>query len=287
MTMKGNNESALILEGGAMRGLFTAGVLDVFMENNIAFSHAVGVSAGAVFGSNLKSGQKGRCIRYNLRFCKDWRYCSIRSLIRTGDLYGADFCYRELPESLDPFDSAAFERNPMTFDFTVTDAETGKPFYYRAGKGGEEDLLWMRASASMPLLSTPVEINGRRYLDGGIADPIPYQYIKDKGFAKKVVILTQPRSYIKSSSSSIYGLFFHGKTRGIADAMERRAELYNSTRELIFRDEAQGDVFVIAPDKPLDVKRTEKDRKKLQKCYDDGVSAASALLPALINYLNS
>ena len=280
-------DSALILEGGAMRGLFTAGVLDVFMENGIAFSHAVGVSAGAVFGSNFKSGQIGRCLRYNLRFCHDWRYCSFRSLILTGDLYGADFCYRELPERLDPFDYAAFENNHMTFDFTVTDAETGKPFYYRAGKGEKEDLLWMRASASMPILSTPVLIDGKRYLDGGIADPIPYLYIKDKGFSKKVVILTQPRSYMKSSSSSIYRLFFHGKTRGIADSMERRAELYNKTRDIIFSDEAKGEVFVIAPDKALDVKRTEKDRKKLQKCYDDGVSAASSALPALINYLNS
>ena len=140
-----------------MRGLFTAGVIDVFMENGIEFSAAVGVSAGAAFGCNLKSRQIGRVLRYNKRFCRDKRYCSMQSLIKTGDLYGADFCYRELPEVLDPFDKETYEQNPMAFYVVCTDVLTGKPVYKRVDKADEEGFLWMRASASMPMVSRPAD----------------------------------------------------------------------------------------------------------------------------------
>ena len=147
----------LVMEGGAMRGLFTAGVIDVFMENHIEFSAAVGVSAGAAFGCNLKSRQAGRALRYNKRFCRDKRYCSLHSLLKTGDLYGADFCYREIPEELDIFDKEAYEQNPMAFYVVATDVYTGKPVYKRLDKVDENCYLWMRASASMPMVSKAVE----------------------------------------------------------------------------------------------------------------------------------
>ncbi len=286
--MQNDIKSALVLEGGAMRGLFTAGVLDVLMDHSISFSNAVGVSAGAVFGSNYKSGQKGRTIRYNLKYRNDWRYCSLRSLLLTGNLFGADFCYRELPENLDPFDSTAFSMNPMAFDVVATDVRNGLPVYHRLEHGDADDLLWMRASASMPIVSAPVNINGQYYLDGGIADPIPYQYAKSLGCMKIAVILTQPREYTKEShSSSVYRILYHGKNRGIADAMERRDSVYNKTRELLFRDEEDSLVFIIAPDRPLDVKRTEKNRLKMQKCYDEGRMIGDRILPDLIKFLNS
>lgn len=141
----------LVLEGGAMRGLFTAGVTDVFMENGIAFDGAVGVSAGAAFGCNYKSYQPGRAIRYNTRFCRDKRYCSIRSLITTGDMFGADFCYHEIPEKLDVFDFDTYENSAMEFYVVCTDVETGKPVYHRCDTMNSRELEWLRASASMPM----------------------------------------------------------------------------------------------------------------------------------------
>ena len=148
-----NYKTGLVLEGGAMRGMFTCGVIDVLMENGIRFDGAAGISAGAVFGCNYKSRQIGRPVRYNKNYCKDPRYCSDRSLIKTGDLYGADFCYRELPDVLDPFDRETFKNDPMEFYIGATDVKTGKAVYHKCTDGGEDDLLWMRASASMP--STP------------------------------------------------------------------------------------------------------------------------------------
>ena len=138
-----------------MRGMFTAGVTDVFTENDIEFSAMVGVSAGAAFGCNFKSRQAGRVIRYNMKYCSDKRFCSVQSLIKTGDLYGADFCYREIPEVLDPFDNDAFEKNPMEFYVVCTDVFTGEPVYQRLDKVDRDCYEWMRASASMPMVSRP------------------------------------------------------------------------------------------------------------------------------------
>ena len=141
----------LVLEGGAMRGMFSAGVTDVLMENKIEFDGAIGVSAGATFGCNFKSKQPGRAIRYNKRFCKDWRYSSFKSLIKTGDYYGADFCYNELPNKLDIYDVKTYRENPMPFYIVASDCNTGKPVYKELKKCDADELTWMRASASMPL----------------------------------------------------------------------------------------------------------------------------------------
>ena len=165
--------TGLVLEGGAMRGLFTAGVLDVFMENGIKFDNVIGVSAGACFGCNYVSGQIGRAIRYNMKYAKDKRYCSVSSLIRTGDIFGAEFCYHTLPMELDKFDEAAFIESGIPFYMVVTDVETGEAGYHKMVSADYEELEWMRASSSMPLVSNIVEINGGKYLDGGMTDAIP------------------------------------------------------------------------------------------------------------------
>ena len=156
-----------------MRGMFTAGVLDVMMENGITFDGIIGVSAGAVFGCNYKSGQIGRTIRYNMKYCGDKRYCSFHSLITTGDLFGADFCYNRIPNELDKFDEPTYKQNPTEFYVTATDIVTGKAVYQRCDNADQYDLKWYRASASMPILSQISEIDGRKLLDGGISDPIP------------------------------------------------------------------------------------------------------------------
>ena len=168
-----NQKTGLVLEGGAMRGLFSAGVLDVMMENGIEFDAAMGVSAGAVFGCNFKSGQIGRSIRYNMRFCDDPRYCSLESLRKTGDLYGVQFCYDEIPNKLDPFDKEAYRSNPMPFYAVCTNVETGKAIHKRLDNGDAKDMEYFRASASMPVVSRIVEVDGYKLLDGGITDSIP------------------------------------------------------------------------------------------------------------------
>ena len=188
-------KKGLILEGGAMRGMFTAGVIDVMMENGIEFDGAIGVSAGAAFGCNYKSRQIGRAIRYNMRFCNDPRYCGLRTLLKTGDLYSKDFCYKEVPLKHDIFDFETFRNNPMEFYVVCTDVETGKPVYKKCDNFDNNNFEWIRASASMPIVSNIVEIDGTKLLDGGVADSIPIRYFESIGYDKNVVILTQPRGY--------------------------------------------------------------------------------------------
>ena len=185
-------KTALSMEGGAMRGMFTCGVIDVLMENGITFDAAAGISAGAAFGCNYKSRQIGRPIRYNKRYGSDPRYMSFRSLLKTGDLYNADFCYRELPDVLDPFDRKAFRDNPMAFYIGATDVKTGKSVYHLCSDGEERDILWMRASASMPLVSRPVDVDGYLLLDGGITDPVPLDHMQSLGFDRHVVMSGMP-----------------------------------------------------------------------------------------------
>ena len=278
--------TGLVLEGGAMRGMFTAGVLDVFMENGITFDGTVGVSAGAVFGCNFKSRQIGRVIRYNARFCRDKRYCSLHSLLTSGDLYNADFCYRELPQTLDKFDEAAFERNPMALYVVATDADTGKAVYHRCDRADEESYEWMRASASMPMVSRVVELEGLRLLDGGIADSIPLRFFQSIGYEKNVVVLTQPRDYVKKPNDHLplMRLLLRKYPRLLQTAARRHME-YNSTTAYIRRQEHAGTVFVIAPDAPLDIGSVEKDPEQLRRVYRCGRRAAERSLEQMRVFL--
>lgn len=263
-------KKGLVLEGGAMRGLFSAGVIDVFMENNINFDGMAGVSAGACFGCNLKSKQHGRCLRYNKRFARDRKYCSLWSLITTGDLYGAEYCYDIVPNKLDIFDRETFFKNPMEFYTVATDVETGKGEYTLHEK--DENLLeYIRASASMPLVSRIVEINGRKFLDGGIADSIPLKFMESKGYEKNIVVLTQPRDFVKTPSKSIKLIEkLYKKYPLFVKAMANRHNMYNETLEYIKKSEDAGRTLVIAPKTKLPVGRIEKNPDKLQECYDIG-----------------
>ena len=247
-------KTGLILEGGAMRGLFTAGIMDVFMENGIEFDAAIGVSAGAAFGCNYKSRQIGRVIRYNKQFARDPRFCSLRSLIKTGDLFGAEFCYHTIPDTIDIFDTQAYIDNPMDFYVVVTDVETGKAVYINSDEAGEDSLEYFRASASMPLVSRAVEIKGKKYLDGGIADSVPLQYFESIGFKKNVIILTQPEGFVKKPSSAVKLMKYVLKEYPmVVKAMENRHNEYNETLELIAEREKSGDVLVIRPEETLEI----------------------------------
>ena len=278
-------KTALIMEGGAMRGMFTCGVMDVLLENGITFDGAAGISAGAVFGCNFKSGQAGCPVRYNKRYCRDPRYCSVRSLLRTGDLYGADFCYRELPDVLDPFDREAFARNPMAFYAGATDVETGECAFHCCADGGEEDMRWFRASASMPLVSRPVSIGGRRYLDGGIADAVPYRYLEQLGYNRNVIVLTQPKGYRKKPANKLLMKLCLRRMPKIAGAMEHRHEMYNRQMDELDRMEAEKSALVIRPPESLGIGHTEKNPDELERVYRIGRAEAEKRLPEIRQWL--
>lgn len=279
-------KKGLIMEGGAMRGLFTAGVIDVLMENGIEFDGAVGVSAGAAFGCNYKSKQIGRVLRYNTTYCKDPRYCSFRSLVKTGDLFGADFCYHELPDKLDLFDYETFDNDAMEFHVVCTDVESGRPVYKKFDKSDESLLEWIRASASMPLASRIVEVDGYRLLDGGISDSIPLKYFEGLGFDRNVVILTQPQDYRKGPNKLMPVLKRAlKKYPALLEVMANRHTEYNGTTEYVRSREEAGDVLVIRPEKPLEIGRIEHDPAKLKAVYQLGREAAEKKLEEVRKYL--
>ena len=275
----------LVLEGGAMRGMFTAGVTDVMMEHGITYDGLVGVSAGAVFGCNYKSKQIGRTIRYNLKYCKDPRYCSVRSLLKTGDLFGTQFCYRDIPNELDPFDLETYQNNPMEFYVVATDVTTGRPVYHECPTGGGEDLDWFRASASMPLAANIVEIDGRKLLDGGISDSIPLKFAETR-YEKNVVVLTQPMGFVKEKNKALPVMrrVFKQNPR-LIEVMARRHDNYNEATAYIREQERRGKVFVIRPEAPLDINRVEHDPEKIQRAYDHGRAVAEKRMAALIEFL--
>ena len=278
-------KTALIMEGGAMRGMFTCGVMDVLMENSITFDGAAGISAGAVFGCNYKSRQIERPVRYNKKYCRDSRYCSIRSLIRTGDLYGADFCYRELPDVLDPFDRKTFADNPMEFYAGATDVATGKCVYHLCMDGGDRDMLWFRASASMPVVSRPVEIDGYEYLDGGISDAVPYAYMEQQGYDRNVIVLTQPKGYRKKPEASPIMKLSLRRIPKIIEAMEHRHEMYNREMEELDRMEAEKTALIIRPPEDLKIGHTEKNPDELERVYQIGRRDAMRRLAEIQSWL--
>ena len=279
-------KSGLVLEGGAMRGLFTAGVIDVWMTAGITFDGLVGVSAGACFGCNYKSRQPGRVIRYNKRLAKDPRYCSWRSLLKTGDLFNVDFCYREIPFELDPFDVAAYEANPMEFHLSVTDCATGKPVYRRLDKADAAAFRWIQASASMPLVSRPVEIDGREYLDGGLSDGIPLAYFERMGFDRNVVVTTRPHGYRKFASWKVaLTKIFLRRYPAVYRALATRHEWYNRTLEYIDQRVAAGAALLIAPEAPLPIARVCHDPKAMQRVYDLGKAAGERSAASVKEFL--
>ena len=279
-------KKALVLEGGALRGLFSAGVMDVMMEHNITFDGVAGVSAGAAFGSNFVSQQQGRSIRYNKRFAKDWRYCSIRSWLTTGDLFGAEYAYHILPSKLDIFDNETFEKSHMAFYVVCTDVETGKAVYKRCDKGGHVFFDWVRASASMPFVSRIVELEGHKLLDGGVADSIPLRFMESEGYNHNVVILTQPEGYQKQHNRLMPLLRFSlCKYPLMVEALDKRHLMYNEQTAYVRKREAEGDAFVIRPDAPLPIGHTSHDPEKMQHVYDLGRQMAKQKMQDLKAFL--
>lgn len=285
--MTRNDKVGLVLEGGAMRGLFSAGVLDVLMENDLYPDGLIGVSAGAVFGCNLKSRQKGRVLRYNLRFCRDPRYCSWRSLLFTGDLFGKEFCYHTLPNELDPFDKETFDSSPLEFYLVCTDVETGDPVYRKCTKADEECYEWMRASSSMPLVSRPVPIGGAKYLDGAISDAIPLKFFREKCFySRNIVILTQPASYRKRPQKGmrLLSLLLRNYPK-IVEKLRTRHLAYNEAVSCAEELARKGSVLLIRPESTLPAGRLCREPELLQKTYDLGRLQGEKFLPQIRTFL--
>lgn len=277
----------LVLEGGAMRGMYTCGVIDVLMENGIVFDGVIGVSAGAVFGCNYKSKQVGRAIRYNKRFCGDKRYMSIRNLLTTGDLYGREFCYKTIPEKLDLFDTETFEKNKLDFYVVATDVKNGEPIYYKCHKGDAYDIKWMRASASMPFVSQVVKIDNYELLDGGLTDSIPFEWFIKQGYARNIVVKTQVANYRKKHHKMLWlvRLFFLRRPI-IAKLLIKRYKLYNEQLRKLRELEQNGDVLVIEPSEYISIKRLERNADKLQQMYDLGRRDAIAKMGEIRQFLS-
>lgn len=284
--MKETQKKGLVLEGGGLRGMFTCGVLDVMMDNGIAFDGAVGVSAGAAFGVNMKSGQRGRALRYNLQMAGDKRYMSLRSLLLTGNLFNAEFCYHTVPCEIDIFDVEAFARHPMEFVAVCTNVITGEPVYHVLDHIDYDALEWIRASASLPLVAQPVHVGGQVLLDGGLTDSIPLRFMQRRGYERTVTVLTQPIGYRKTLSKHLWVMKLATRRYPkVYECLLKRPDMYNAELDYVMHETAQGRTLVIAPTEKLDVGRVEMKREKLQKVYDEGCRVCEAMLPRIVAYL--
>ena len=254
-----------------MRGLWTAGVTDVMMEHDIWPDGLIGVSAGAAFGCNYKSRQIGRAIRYNMQFAKDPRYSGWKSLLKTGDYFNAEFGYHIVPFEYDRFDIDSFAENPMEFTIVCTDVETGQAVYHKMDHVDYSELEWLRASASMPLASKVVEVDGWKLLDGGVSDSIPLEYFEKQGYKRNVVILTQPLGYQKKHNAlmPLMRLALH-KYPYFLKAMDERHMMYNYQLEYVAEAERKGQCLVIRPDEKIPIGHLSHDPQQMRLVYELG-----------------
>lgn len=275
----------LVLEGGAMRGMYTAGVLDSFLDHGVDVDAILGVSAGACFGCNLFSKQRGRVLRYNQRFAGDKRNISIRSMITTGDIVNKEFAYYVIPTKYDVFDEEAFEAHGGEYWVVVTNVETGEAEYMQMHHllG---DIEMMRASASMPFCSRFVPIGGKNYLDGGIADSIPVRQALKMGFDKVIVVLTQPADYVKGPMNPLMIKAFYRKYPNLCKTLLDRHNRYNAQAADVAQLEKEGKIFVIRPEAAFNIKRLEKDPAELERVYNIGLADGEKTMDALKAYLS-
>lgn len=277
-------KKGLVLEGGGMRGIYTAGVLDVFLDNDLNFDGVIGVSAGAIHGCSFISKQKGRSIRYYKKYCRDKRFMSFRNLILTGDFAGEQFCYHDLPEKLDVYDFETFDKSNTEFYAGCSNLETGEAEYIRL-KDMKADIDYLRASASLPYFSRIVEMDGKKLLDGGCTDSIPVEAFQKMGFEKCVVVLTRDENYIKKPEMTAFAKLSYGKYPKFIEALKNRHSKYNETFKKIKEMEKAGEIFVIRPSVELTIGRIEGDPEKLQAVYDIGRQDAERQMEALKAWL--
>jgi predicted patatin/cPLA2 family phospholipase len=281
--------TGLVLEGGGMRGLYTAGVLEYFAERNLEFPYQIGVSAGACMAASYISRQKGRNRKVNIDYAGDPRYLSWwRFLRHRKELFGMDFIFEEIPRYLVPFDFQGFEQADTEFVIGTTDVETGRPVYYSKRKGelGDHLLTLLRASSSLPFFAPIIEFEGRKLMDGGIADPIPIRRAETDGYSRNVLILTRNPGYIKGKNRMRWLLERKfGSYPAFVETMLHRHEIYNETVAYAEERERKGDAFLIRPALPLTVGRTEQNKRKLEALYRQGYEDARQAFPRLLEWL--
>ncbi len=280
------DQTGLVLEGGGLRGLFTAGVLDFFVEQNIHFSYHIGVSAGAVMGTSYISRQVGRNKRTTLNYVNNPKYLSFRNFLQEGSLFGMDFIFNQLPNRFEPFDYDTFFKDPGVFKIGATNCDTGRiEFFEKSGCSKEELMKRLIASSSIPFFSPIFKINGSSFLDGGVSDPIPIeQSIKD-GNSKNVIILTQNQEYRKRPfKPQFLANIKYRKYPLLAESLLNRHRKYNDTLKKIEELEKNHQAFVIRPLQPLKVGRMEKNTKKLEELYNEGLKTAEQQIETLKNW---
>jgi predicted patatin/cPLA2 family phospholipase len=280
-------KSGLVLEGGGLRGVYTSGVLRHFMDQNLYFPYVIGVSMGACNAANYVARQPERNRIVNIRYVNDSRYLSYRRLLLGGELFGMDFIFDTVPNQLVPFDYQTFARSPQEFIITATDCVSGQPVYYEKTQLGQDFLRVLRASASLPLISKPVEYGQRFLLDGGLSDSIPLKKCLADGNEKCVLVLTQARDYRKSPERLRHlTRWRYPQFKGLNQALATRHLRYNETIETINQLESQGRIFVIRPEQSLGIGRVERHPDKLHLAYDQGYADAQRSYPALCQYLS-
>lgn len=277
-------KTLLVLEGGALRGIYTAGVLDVFLENKIKIDAIVGVSAGALFGINYVSNQKGRCLRYNLDNVHNKNYMGFYSYLTTGNIMNEKFCFDTLIHETDPFDFNTFQKSKIKFYAVVTNIETGKPEYIQI-KNIEKDMKYLQASGSMPFVSKIVEVNNKKYLDGGISDSIPIEWALKQNYDRIIVVETRVKDYRKKekSSSFLYQIFYK-KYPNFIETAKNRPINYNKTKEYLQKIDRKK-CFIIRPSHFVKIKRIEHNKKKILEMYQLGVEDANKCLEELKEYV--
>ena len=276
----------LVLEGGGMRALFTAGVLDALLDvKELDIDGIVGVSAGALFGANYVSGQKERAIRYNKKYAKDKRYMGLHSWITTGNAVNKDFAFYELPFKLDVFDQEKFKESKIEFHVVMTNVENGQAEYVLI-EDVFEQMEYLRATSALPFASKIIEINGKKYLDGGISDSIPIDYCQSLGYDKIILVLTRPEnSYKEDKLNFLYKLVYR-KYPNLVERLINMGKDYEVVLKKIEDLENENKIFVIRPPKVLKIGRLEKNEDKIQNVYDIGLNTGIKEKENLLKYLN-
>ncbi len=279
--------TGLVLEGGGLRGVFTSGVLRYLMENEIYFPYVIGVSMGACNAANYLSKQIGRNKKVNIDFVNDPRYLSYKRLIFNGELFGMDFIFDTIPNQLVPFDYETFYNSDQQNWTVATDCISGEAVYYENKKVDKAYLKILQASASLPFISQPVKYDGKILMDGGLSDSIPIKKSIAQGNTKNVVILTRPRDYRKEASH-VYRLakFRYPRFKGLHQCLKNRWKVYNETLDFLEKLEAENKVFVLRPEMNLDIKKAERNKQRLYKCYDIGYRTMKDKIEELLNFLS-
>ncbi|WP_315523817.1 DUF6363 domain-containing protein [Fusobacterium massiliense] len=278
-------KNGLVLEGGGMRALFTAGVLDAFLEKSLCIDTMVSVSAGALFGVNYVSQQKGRAVRYNIKFAGDKRYMSLRNWFKTGNVLDKKFAYYDLPMKLDVFDEKKFSESNINFYIVLTNIETGKAEYILI-KDVFDQMEYLRATSALPFASKIIKIDGKKYLDGGITDPVPIDYCKKMGCDNLIVVLTRPKGKYKEDKLNWLFKIVYKKYPKLVERLVNMENDYKKTLKKIIELEDKGEIFVIRPDEVLDIGRLETNKEKIKEIYNKGLEKGRKEIEKLEKYLN-